>query len=427
MSQCVPSWDVDDHSPSAAARLSFRSQSNSTTAPDVPMLDYEVAELTWENGQIAMHGLGPPRVPVKHLSTVTTNSSASKYSWEKPPPGGTLEAIVNQATRLPLPKPPFHDTGGGAATDELVPWFDQYRAAAAAGAAADAMVPCAKGTNNNNNNNNKNNSVDHAAAATIDTGPGGLGTCVVGSSTGVRSRGGAATQDENAVIPEKRARVARVAVAPEWSSRTDPSVSISVSGTFGRDTVDTCERDVGVDFTSTSHGSPENTSSGVPCTKATTADDHHSVCHSIAPREAGDEEDKKKGTGKSSASTKRSRAAAIHNQSERTDKASMLDEVIEYLKQLQAQVQMMSRINMPAVMMPMAVQQQLQMTNIPAGISPVLHPAAAAFMPMTTSWDGPSDRLQGTVAPPMTMDAYSRMAAMYQQLHQVPPASSSKS
>lgn len=34
-------------------------------------------------------------------------------------------------------------------------------------------------------------------------------------------------------------------------------------------------------------------------------------------REAGDEEDKKKGHGKSSVSTKRSRAAAIHNQSER--------------------------------------------------------------------------------------------------------------
>ena len=40
----------------------------------------------------------------------------------------------------------------------------------------------------------------------------------------------------------------------------------------------------------------------------------------------------------------------------------MLDEVIEYLKQLQAQVQMMSRINMPPMMLPMAMQQQLQMS-----------------------------------------------------------------
>ena len=115
-----------------------------------------------------------------------------------------------------------------------------------------------------------------------------------------------------------------------------------------------------------------------------------------------------------------------------TDKASMLDEVIEYLKQLQAQVQMMSRMNMhPSMnmMLPMTtLQQQLQFSammaavapmgmgmpgmgmgpmgcmdinaiagrpNIP-GIHPILHPAATAFMPRTAaSWDGagPGDPL----------------------------------
>ncbi|KAF2303511.1 hypothetical protein GH714_018885 [Hevea brasiliensis] len=74
-----------------------------------------------------------------------------------------------------------------------------------------------------------------------------------------------------------------------------------------------------------------------------------------------------------------------------------------------------------------------------SGISPVLHPSA--FMPMA-SWDGSGARLQSAstaVMPdplsaflacqsqPMTMDAYSRMAAIYQQLQQQPPASSSKS
>ncbi|KAG5251272.1 basic helix-loop-helix family protein [Salix suchowensis] len=38
-------------------------------------------------------------------------------------------------------------------------------------------------------------------------------------------------------------------------------------------------------------------------------------------------------------SSKRSRAAEVHNLSEKTDKASMLDEAIEYLKQLQLQLQ----------------------------------------------------------------------------------------
>ncbi|XP_072952730.1 uncharacterized protein [Typha angustifolia] len=46
-----------------------------------------------------------------------------------------------------------------------------------------------------------------------------------------------------------------------------------------------------------------------------------------------------------SSGSKRSRAAEVHNLSEKTDKASMLDEAIEYLKQLQLQVQMLSMRN----------------------------------------------------------------------------------
>lgn len=105
-----------------------------------------------------------------------------------------------------------------------------------------------------------------------------------------------------------------------------------------------------------------------------------------------------------------------------TDKASMLDEVIEYLKNLQAQIQMMSRMNMPAMMLPMAMQQQLQMSmmaaaprnmgmdmntmgrpNIPV-ISPVLHPTA--FMPMA-SWDGSGgDRSASATAMPDPLSAF---------------------
>lgn len=99
----------------------------------------------------------------------------------------------------------------------------------------------------------------------------------------------------------------------------------------------------------------------------------------------------------------------------------MLEEVIEYLKQLQAQIHMMSRINMSPMMMPLAMQQQqLQMammnpmgmgmgmgigmgmgmampgvmdlnsiganrSSIP-GMPPVFHPSS--FMqPTMTSWD----------------------------------------
>lgn len=47
-----------------------------------------------------------------------------------------------------------------------------------------------------------------------------------------------------------------------------------------------------------------------------------------------------------------------------TDKASMLDEVINYLKQLQAQIQMMNRTSLPQMMVPLAMQQQFQMSML---------------------------------------------------------------
>lgn len=40
----------------------------------------------------------------------------------------------------------------------------------------------------------------------------------------------------------------------------------------------------------------------------------------------------------------------------------MLDEVINYLKQLQAQIQIMNMTNLPQMMVPLAMQQQLQMS-----------------------------------------------------------------
>ncbi|WCJ22934.1 basic helix-loop-helix (bHLH) DNA-binding superfamily protein [Euphorbia peplus] len=465
MSQCVPSWDLDDDS-SPASKLSLRSHSNSTN-PDVPRSCYEVAELTWENGQLAMHGLGPPRVPAKPLLA----SVHSRYTtWDKPRASGTLESIVNQATLIP--KLQRKSGLAAAAADEIVPWLDHRHGGVTASSTVsatmtmDALVPCS-------------NPADAVPAKVVR-----VGSC----------------GDEDGVIASKRARVARVPVAAaEWSNNH----SVSGSATFVREsqrmtTVDTYDREGALEFTSTSFGSQDTTSCGRPETQTATVDETtDSVSHNRAQMEVGDEEEKKKRHGKSSVSTKRSRAAAIHNQSERkrrdkinqrmktlqklvpnsskTDKASMLDEVIEYLKQLQAQIQMMSRMNIQPMMLPLAMQQQLQMSmlnptamnmgmglgmgmgmglgmdhmNRPniATLSPMLHPSA--FMPAMTHWDGSAvdGRLQANSAnvmpdpmtaafmacqsQPMTMDAYSRMAVMYQQLQQQqqqqPPASSSKS
>ncbi|KAM7472077.1 hypothetical protein LguiA_010260 [Lonicera macranthoides] len=428
MSQCVPSWDVDDN-PSLPSKLTGRPHSAFLSlAPDVPTacsLDYEVAELTWENGQLAMHSLGPPRVP-------------TKYTWDKPRAGGTLESIVNQATLLPHRKSEVDRCNYEA--NDFVPWFDHHRSAtpsATASASAtktmDALVPCSNNNNNNNSSSNNRNINEEPSSHLLES---GAGTCAVDCSTRIGSCSATAGYDGRRVAGSVH----------EWDQ------SVTGSATFGRDsrqvTVDTCEMELGVGgFTSTSVESLGNTSSGKQCTKSVTGDDRDS-------REACEAGDTKKAKGKYSVTNKRSRAAAIHNQSERTDKASMLDEVIEYLKQLQAQISMMSRMNMsPAMMLPMALQQQLQMSmmapmmgmgmgmgqlmdinsmarpNIP-GLPPVLHPSA--FMPMS-SWDGSGgDRLPAPALPdplstflacqsqPMTMDTYSRMAAMYQQMHQAP-------
>ncbi|XP_027333885.1 transcription factor UNE10-like isoform X2 [Abrus precatorius] len=111
-----------------------------------------------------------------------------------------------------------------------------------------------------------------------------------------------------------------------------------------------------------------------------------SACHCGSDiRDNQDDRDSKAETGQTN-SKRRSRTAAIHNQSERkrrdrinqkmkalqrlvpnaskTDKASMLDEVINYLKQLQAQIQMMNMTSMPQMMVPLAMQQQLQMSML---------------------------------------------------------------
>ncbi|GAV69282.1 HLH domain-containing protein, partial [Cephalotus follicularis] len=325
MSQCVPSTsrDLDYHSP---PRLSLRSHCN-FSASAVPKLNYEVAELTWENGQLAMHGLSPTPMPAR----------SQVGNWEKPRSSGTLESIVNQATGLPQRKA----TVDRSRENQLPEWIETHRGVVSTTMTMtmDTPVPCSS-------------MMDSVSEIT--------GSCTLRCPTVVGSCSVASTQDEDVPLTE-----ARVTVPPEWSSKD-----------FGRnqnsqcENVDTCQRDLGVGLTSTSFGSPENTT----------------VCNSTtSQREAApDEEKDNKGNQKSSLSTRRTRAAAIHNQSERrrrdkinrrmktlqklvpnsnkTDKASMLDEVIEYVKQLQTQVQIMSRMSLQAMTLPMAIQQQLQIS-----------------------------------------------------------------
>ncbi|KAL9234366.1 hypothetical protein vseg_009246 [Gypsophila vaccaria] len=462
--QCVPNWELDDVGPTIRGSLprSLPSQppvSRSLTSPsnslsgghDTSTQDYEMAELTWENGQLTMHGLGLPRVPSKN----NIGGSAPWNDKSSPLAGDTLESIVNQATHK-LIQSPLTPIGAREYDDDLVPLFNtntNHRPSVRTtiSIAMDALVPTAA-------NNNREPEVSKS---------------MMGCSTRVGS--------------------CSVAVGGVPGVNSDWSVSATESDKWHdpkRVATDTCEQlrsMTNTEMTSASFGaSLDNT------TRTVTFDDreHDSVCHSRLEKERVEEEDyQKKGADKSTSSNKRSRAAAVHNQSERkrrdkinqrmktlqklvpnsnkTDKASMLDEVIEYMKQLQSQIQMLNTMSLPSMMMPLAIQQQqlLQMSMMaPIGMpgmglgmgmnmdhmnqlniarpnilglpQPVLNPAAYMPLPATTAGADHVTSSQPTTMVPadplttylanqsqqsVTMDAYNRMAAMYQQLQQQLP------
>ncbi|GMI76793.1 phytochrome-interacting factor7 [Hibiscus trionum] len=246
----------------------------------VPLSNYQVAELTWRNGQLAMHGLNA------FLPTPPTTKPACRSS-------DTLESIVHQAT--------CHNQNQNS--DRITP------VAASSGRESSGQLPKKRAWSMSDSDQRRKHMI----------------------SCGIHEED----------------RADRSACASATFHKVDNNVTMLTSG---------------------SHESLRSLK-----TKTTDAGD--SSFH--------DGSESRDQTGRSH-STRRSRAAAIHNLSERkrrdrinqkmktlqklvpnaskTDKASMLDEVIDYLKQLQAQVQMMSMSMM--MMMPLGLhpQQQLQMS-----------------------------------------------------------------
>ncbi|KAI3800431.1 hypothetical protein L1987_28522 [Smallanthus sonchifolius] len=308
MNQRVPNCDLEDINPNH----------------DIYKLDYEVAEITWENGQLTLHELGSRRVPTKSQPTT---------SWDQPRSAETLEALVNQATLQPYCK-----TDATFNDNELVPWMhynnptiDVNLNNQSATMTSDALVP---------NTHNRTSDGSAQAQRSIKS------AREAGCSTRASSCSGNPFMDP---------RVARGTTTEtyNWSSCKD----MSVSGTFV--TPDTYTGDLGGRrLTSTSTGSPENTntSSGRDFSNSTFPD--HTACHRRT----------------------------------QSDKASMLDEVIEHIKQLQLQIHTANMMNMSPMMMSLVMQQQLQfqkymMNSMGMGmgmenIQPRFHPSA--FMP---SWN----------------------------------------
>ncbi|XP_059443891.1 transcription factor PIF7 isoform X2 [Corylus avellana] len=401
--------------------------------------NYEVAELTWENGQLAMHGIGGL------LSTTTP----TKATWGGGRAAGdTLESIVHQATCHHNQKP------------NIIFQHDHHH-------------------------HNTPASIASSGGQWPDQSSGGQVQVAPASVVKKRTR---SSDSEQYCNIGRRSIYENIADGSTCGS----GGSVSASGTFCRDNDTTMMTPTRASFESTRSFKTKTT-------------DEDSSCHRSGSRSENRDD---KGhqttnteTGRSH-STRRIRAASIHNQSERkrrdrinqkmktlqklvpnankTDKASMLDEVIEYLKQLQAQVQMMSTArNMPQMMMPLGMQQHIQMSllarmglgvglgmgvgmldianmarSLPQTLPPLIHPASVAASAPTfvSPFVVPSsvipthplvepkpdlgnnaslslpDPYSAFLAQSMNMDMYNKMGALYrQQVNQTTQAMSSSS
>ncbi|GAB4860821.1 hypothetical protein Ancab_035983 [Ancistrocladus abbreviatus] len=282
-------------------RSSHVNNNQQSLTPLVPMSYNEVAELTWENGQLAMHELGG----------IFPAASTKQPTWGRT--SDTLESVVHQATcKKQNPNLMQHGQNIENAGSVVASCGEKQAEDSSQAQVAPGLVKKRGRTDS-----------DH----------------------GGRNFGGNMAADE-------------------WADR---SACASANVAFCRDNDAALVRWASLDSTRRTK------------TKYT---DEDSACHGGSENQDEEQEDKSE-SGRSH-STRRGRAAAIHNQSERrrrdrinqkmkalqklvpnaskTDKASMLDEVIEYLKQLQAQVHMMSAGNMPHIMMPLGMQQHLQMS-----------------------------------------------------------------
>ncbi|KAG8092525.1 hypothetical protein GUJ93_ZPchr0012g21978 [Zizania palustris] len=153
MSQCVPSWDLDDAvgvgfnlnpvSAAGAHRVVSGGATGAFAPVEVPMSDqyYEVAELTWEKGNISSHGLLNRPVPKYPPASSSAPQHLHAIGGGGSGVGGvgvrdreTLEAVVGEAAARSLHLAhPVH-----------VPAAPPCLGAAGVLAPADALVPCAR-------------------------------------------------------------------------------------------------------------------------------------------------------------------------------------------------------------------------------------------------------------------------------------------
>ena len=228
--------------------------------------EYEVTELTWENGQLAMHGLGLPRVTgkIQHGGGGAGGGGGggSKNTWDNKPAraSGTLESLVNQGT--------CHGEIIGFNGTDLVPWFsDHHRQTLQTPAGMDAMVPCEAGKA-------PAESSDIRVATRVENEKGrmvhGKGGRVMARMVHSGTEGSGCRNQMK--VSGNAAKFGGESGKKVTSDTRDRDYSV-VSGGSGGLTV----------TTATSQESMDNTRSGKICIKTTTTaatDDRDSVCHS---------------------------------------------------------------------------------------------------------------------------------------------------
>ncbi|CAI9111973.1 OLC1v1012329C1 [Oldenlandia corymbosa var. corymbosa] len=346
----VPNWNLKQQGQELQVdhggdhHSAYHVQNNHNPSHTVPMsTDREVTELTWENGQLSMHGLSnnnnmiPSPAPNKTTST-----------WETPA-DHTLESIVHQAT--------CHQN------HNLLINMIQARKPEQPITTRDNTTGITGG--------------DQKAAEQVQ---------MLASSYNKMAKKRMRSETES---DQCWRYLGSSSSNRMYDLGAERSACASANATFCRN-----NNNNNKDTTMMTWGASSFESDPPPSLKSTKTshDDDSAASHGGRGLENKDEEQETRGGTPRTCSARRNRAAAIHNQSERrrrdrinqkmkalqklvpnaskTDKASMLDEVIEYLKQLQAQVNLMSSTTattiMPQMMMmnPLAIQQQLQMSTL---------------------------------------------------------------
>ncbi|KAL4190747.1 hypothetical protein AMTRI_Chr07g26310 [Amborella trichopoda] len=345
MNHCVPDWDMeDDPLPSSS---DFQPSSGHLKKPSAPSED-ELVELVWQDGQVMMQ----------------------KTSRRAPPMAGKPETIVRRAEAIAgnsgFPAEPLLENPLFIQEDEMAAWLhcsplDDFCSELFTG-----NVPQEKTKDHHGSSHAENSGFGEGKRVTQfsqflrrDAVTGAVGSVCGGESTVV---------DSNDTVTAAAA-TAPVIGSGKWSQLQVGSSCLEMQAA--------CE--------ATSSGGSGAAGGGSECRKRKGREGDEAECQS----EDVESFDGKKASQRS-ATARRTRAAEVHNLSERrrrdrinermralqeliphcnkSDKASMLDEAIEYLKTLQLQVQMMSMgCAMPPMMLP-GIQQYVTPMGMGMGV-----------------------------------------------------------